>query len=320
MEKILKIGDLSAEKGQKISGEYKVAGTDLTVPVTLINGVGEGKVFLLTAGVHPDEYPGIQAALELKEELQPEQINGAVVIVPMLNYSGTVQKFGYKLPADGKNMNKVFPGSPDGSPAEKLAWAIHTDFHGVCDYNIDLHSGGEEEDMEPLIFFSMIGGEEQEKISHAMAAQTGVTYLVRSSSTNGEYGAASTKGLPSFLLERGGQGYYSAKEKDENKRDVLAVMKYLGIYNGEVAPAEKTPVDAWPAVYLEADFDGRWFFNFTHGDKVREGEVLGVIKNWMDDTVLAEYKAPFDGVVLYHTTSLSIKKGGALVAYGKLDW
>ena len=113
---------------------------------------------------------------------------------------------------------------------------------------------------------------------------------------------------------------YDAKEKDENKRDVLAVMKYLGIYRGEVAPAAVTPVDAWPAVYLEADCDGRWFPNFTHGDKVREGQVLGVIKNWMDDTVVAEYKAPFDGVVLYYTTSLSIKKGGALVAYGKLDW
>lgn len=319
MKKLFKIGTLEAAPGQKLQGIYEVAGAGLTLPVTIINGSADGKAFLLTAGVHPDEYPGIEAALELADELQPEQVRGAVVIVPMVNYSGAVAKSGYTLPADGKNMNKVFPGDPNGSAAERLAYAIHTDFHSVCDYNIDLHSGGEEEAMEPLIFFSAIGGPEQEKISHNMAKQTGVTYLVRSTSSNGEYGAASSRGLPSFLLERGGCGVWSREETDADKRDVCAVLKYLGILDMDVPPAARQPRDAYPAVYLEAGFDGRWFPAAKPGEKVREGAPLGEIRSWLSGEVLAQYSAPFDGVVLYETVSLSVRKGGALVAFGKTE-
>ena len=100
MKKILKIGTLEARAGEKVHGFYSVAGTDLTIPVTLINGSGEGKVLLLTAGVHPDEYPGIAAAIQLSQELQPEEIHGGVVIVPMTNYSGFQAKKGSHIPAD----------------------------------------------------------------------------------------------------------------------------------------------------------------------------------------------------------------------------
>ena len=152
MKKILKIGTLEARAGEKVHGFYSVAGTDLTIPVTLINGSGEGKVLLLTAGVHPDEYPGIAAAIQLSQELQPEEIHGGVVIVPMTNYSGFQAKKGSHIPADGKNLNRLFPGDPNGTEGDRLAWAITQDFHSVCDYNIDLHSGGIDEEMKPLIF------------------------------------------------------------------------------------------------------------------------------------------------------------------------
>ena len=85
MKKILKIGALEAQAGQKVHGVYSVEGTDMVIPVTLINGTGEGKVLLLTAGVHPDEYPGIAAAIQLSNELRPEDISGGLVIVTMAN-------------------------------------------------------------------------------------------------------------------------------------------------------------------------------------------------------------------------------------------
>ena len=92
MKKILKIGALEAQAGQKFTAFIPLRDRYGQVPVTLINGTGEGKVLLLTAGVHPDEYLGIAAAIQLSNELRPEDISGGLVIVPMANYSGFLAK------------------------------------------------------------------------------------------------------------------------------------------------------------------------------------------------------------------------------------
>lgn len=317
MEKVLRIGELSAAAGEKVHGFYQVEGTDLTMPVTLINGKGEGKVLLLTAGVHPDEYPGIAAAIQLSNELDPERICGGVVILPMTNYSGFLAKKGSCVPADGKNLNRLFPGDPNGTEGDQLAYAITKDFHSVCDYNIDLHSGGIDEQMKPLIFFSVMGGPEIEEISRQMALSCSVSYIVRSTATNGEYSSAVLRGLPSLLLERGGNGYWCQEETDADKRDVLAVLKTLGIFSGEVSPAEK-PVEIAVTKYYTADDTGCWYPCFKPGDKVKKGELLGEIRDHRDQ-VLSGYYAEFDGVVLYQTSSLAILKNKALVAFGQLN-
>lgn len=317
MKKILKIGALEAQAGQKVHGFYSVEGTDMVIPVTLINGTGEGKVLLLTAGVHPDEYPGIAAAIQLSNELRPEDICGGLVIVPMANYSGFLAKKGSHIPEDGKNLNRLFPGNPNGTAGDRLAWAITKDFHEACDYNIDLHSGGIDEEMKPLIFFSVMGGSEMEEASRQMALACSVSYIVRSTATNGEYSSAVLHGLPSILLERGGNGFWSQEETDADKRDVRAVLKTLGILNSEVAPAPK-PVEIAVTKYYESNDTGCWYPCFRPGDKVKKGALLGEIRDHRDE-VLSRYYAEFDGVVLYQTSSLSILKNKALVAFGQLD-
>ncbi len=120
------------------------------------------------------------------------------------------------------------------------------------------------------------------------------------------------RGLPSLLLERGGNGYWCQEETDADKRDVLAVLKTLGIFSGEVSPAEK-PVEIAVTKYYTADDTG-----FKPGDKVKKGELLGEIRDHRDQ-VLSSYYAEFDGVVLYQTSSLAILKNKALVAFGQLD-
>ena len=317
MKKTLRIGNLEAAPGQKVQGVYTVEGTQLTMPVTLINGAEEGKVLLLTAGVHPDEYPGIAAAIQLAQELQPEQLCGGVVIVPMVNYSGFLAKKGPHLPADGKNLNRLFPGNANGTEGDRLAYAIARDFYSVCDYNIDLHSGGIDEEMTPLIFFSVMGGAEIEEISRRMAKSCSVRYIVRSTATNGLYSAAVLQGLPSILLERGGNGYWCQEQTQADKRDVCAVLHTLGILKEAVPPA-KEPEEIETAKYYEAEATGCWYPCFRPGDKVKQGELLGEIRNERDE-VLSRCVADFDGVVLYETSSLSILKGKALVAFGKQE-
>ncbi len=115
MKKILKIGALEAQAGQKVHGFYSVEGTDMVIPVTLINGTGEGKVLLLTAGVHPDEYPGIAAAHPAIRRTAARRY------LRRLGYrsDGQLQRFPgeKKDPTSrrtGKNLNRLFPGNPNG--------------------------------------------------------------------------------------------------------------------------------------------------------------------------------------------------------------
>lgn len=128
--------------------------------------------------------------------------------------------------------------------------------------------------MKPLIFFSVMGGSEMEEASRQMALACSVSYIVRSTATNGEYSSAVLHGLPSILLERGGNGFWSQEETDADKRDVRAVLKTLGILNSEVAPAPK-PVEIAVTKYYESNDTGCWYPCFRPGDKVKKGGAAG---------------------------------------------
>ena len=83
---------------------------------------------MITAGIHSAEFVGIQAAIELAEELKPENIRGTVVILPLVNRSGFEHRTMSMVYEDGKNLNRVFPGNPEGSTAEKLAYTVFREF------------------------------------------------------------------------------------------------------------------------------------------------------------------------------------------------
>src|ERR671932_218745 len=84
-----------------------------------IVGPGPGLTFLLTAGIHAAEYTGTLAALRLARQVQPEHVRGSIVIIPLLNRPGFFERSVYVNPEDGQNLNRAFPGKPDGSWGER---------------------------------------------------------------------------------------------------------------------------------------------------------------------------------------------------------
>mgnify|MGYP000361620246 FL=1 len=96
------------------------------MPATVICGVKDGPTILITAGIHSAEYVGIQAAMELAKEFQPEELKGNVIIVPLVNVSGFEHRTMSLVYEDGKNLNRVFPGDPEGTAADRIAYTIVT--------------------------------------------------------------------------------------------------------------------------------------------------------------------------------------------------
>ena len=132
---------LTARSGEKVQGYFAGPDGEKTIPICLIHGTKPGKTVLLTAGVHACEYPGAAAVMELCRELEPSQVSGRLILVPMLNVSSFYERLPFVVKEDGKNLNRMFPGDPQGSYSQQLAAQIQRELHAKADYLIDIHSG-----------------------------------------------------------------------------------------------------------------------------------------------------------------------------------
>ena len=98
---------------------------------------------------------------------------------------------------DGKNLNREFPGNPDGTEMERLAWAVSQELQPVADYYIDLHSGDDYEKLTPYVYYAGAAAEEVVSFSRQMAEQVDVPYMVKSNvASGGSYNYAASQGIP----------------------------------------------------------------------------------------------------------------------------
>ena len=164
---MIKIDDWVIEKGEKAQGKIKITGYGIAMPATVICGVEDGPTVLITAGIHSAEYVGIQAAMELAKEFQPEELKGNVIIVPLVNVSGFEHRTMSLVYEDGKNLNRVFPGDPEGTAADRIAYTIVTKLFSIADYYIDLHSGDGFEQLHPYVYYVGVVDEKQQR-SHCI--------------------------------------------------------------------------------------------------------------------------------------------------------
>lgn len=107
--------------GKTVKDHIHVEGTQLHVPHVLLCGEQAGPTVLISAGIHNAEYVGIQAAIELSNELDVTNLRGKVIILPLANRSGFENRTISRVYEDGKNLNRVFPGNREGSEADRLA-------------------------------------------------------------------------------------------------------------------------------------------------------------------------------------------------------
>ena len=174
---MIKIDDWVIEKGEKAQGKIEITGCGMAMPATVICGVEDGPTILITAGVHSAEYVGIQAAMELAKEFQPEELKGNVIIIPLVNVSGFEHRTMSMVYEDGKNLNRVFPGDPEGTAADRIAYTMVTKLFSITDYYIDLHSGDGYEQLHPYVYYVGVVDEETAEKSLHMARPVSYTHL-----------------------------------------------------------------------------------------------------------------------------------------------
>ena len=256
MSDTLSVCGLTICRGSKLRTMLPVPGTEIEIPLTIINGAFDGPTLLVTAGIHGGEYPGIAAAMELGRSLDPQEIHGSLIMLHPVNIQGFWARREFIVPEDGKNLNRVFPGNPDGTLSEKTAGLISSSFFPLADFYVDLHSGDIHESLHPYVYYPGQPTEELAAKARSVAKVLNVEYMVRSMATGGAYNYAASTGLPSLLIERGGAGLCLHEDIEEYKSDLKNIMRKLGLLNEPVKPRRYIPRDVTDIIYLEAQETG----------------------------------------------------------------
>lgn len=276
------------------------------IPFGLIEGARPGPCLLVTAGVHGSEFCSIEAALRLLRT-RPEDISGTLLVLPVLNMRGFRERAIYVMPEDGRNLNRMFPGRPDGSVSERLAdWLVTRVFPQVDAY-LDLHGGDLDEALAPFSLFPA-----GSVAARALAVAFGLPVAVSAGGEGYTINAAHRVGVPGIIAEVSGNGLWDEAGVGQLSTGIARVMRHLGMQEGVVEPL---PVRAMTMWVPTAPADGLWYSARQVAETVAAGDILGEIRD-LFGAVLAMVRSETSGIVLYRLTSLSVNQGEALLGVG----
>lgn len=282
-------------------------------------GQEAGPTFLLTAGIHAAEYTGVLAAIRLQHLLEPRNVAGTIVIVPLLNQPGFYERSIYVNPEDNQNLNRAFPGNPEGTWSERFAHHLLQDLVVKCDYLVDMHAGDLIEDLEPFVIYNEVGDARVDDASRRMADAYGLRWASKGRPTGERpgllYAAAAEHGVPAITPESGRCGLVEEDAIQRHVDGVSNVWRTLGLLRDAPPTTPPPPRMLSRFEWLRSDHQGIFVCRVRVSDQVHAGDLLGEMIDLFGNR-LAEVRAPVDGVVLFTVTSPAIKQGGLLLGIG----
>jgi predicted deacylase len=311
----ISIGPVAAVPGTRATGLVRVdvGGTTLAVPVAIVHGARPGPRVAVTAGIHGAEYVSIAALREVVLGLDPETVSGSVVAVLTASPAAFAARAIYVNPLDGLNLNRQFPGDPEGSPTQRLAHWLTNEVIRGADVFVDMHCGDMNEALDSFTGILATGNAELDARSRELAMAYGLRYLLVSKTMGSTLGAAASFGIPGVLGEVGGQGLWPTEHVALHAAGFRRVLKAAGVIAD--APAtpglttESLPNEAW----MRSTTTGYWDPAVAVGDRITAGTVVGEVQDAFG-AVLERPTAPQDGVVIFLVSTLAMNAGDPLLA------
>jgi predicted deacylase len=289
----------------------------LEIPYFDIRGRADGPRLTVLAGIHGAEYTSMAAAREFVSGLDVATVAGRIVVVPVVNVPAFWARSAFVVPADGKNLNRSFPGDPAGSYTEVLAHHVFRTLILGSDYLLDMHAGDLPEALEPFTLFEESA---VESTARDMARSYGLAHCVRQASAGRTVGGstsacAADAGIPAIVAESGQNGLVQREAVDRHLAGLRNLARFVGVLDG--APEEQRPVqhhEGWH--WLRTERAGWWQPVVTTGAAVQAGELLGTVSDVWGE-VFAEIVAPEAGTLLFLTTSPAVADDGLLLGLAR---
>lgn len=183
------------------------------IPVSVFRGDKDGPTLALIAGTHGYEYAPMVALQHVGRRINPKDLSGTLIMVHVANMPSFHQRTIYYGPVDGKNLNRAYPGKPDGTLSERIAHIITTQVIEKADYVIDMHSGDGNEALRPYIYMPRTGDLQLDAKIKSMALAFGIDHIVIDERPVSAPDAtvftdmtALSRGIPSMTTEAGQLG------------------------------------------------------------------------------------------------------------------
>jgi N-alpha-acetyl-L-2,4-diaminobutyrate deacetylase len=285
------------------------------IPIAVARN-GKGPTALLTGANHGEEYEGPVALMDLASSLDAKRLSGRVIIVPALNYPA-FRNATRTSPIDKGNMNRSFPGRPDGTVTEKIADYFTRTLLPMADVVVDIHAGGKTLDFVPFACAHRLPDKSQEKACVAAMEAFNAPYsmmLLEIDSVGMYDSTAEEMGKVFVSTELGGGGSSTARSNAIAKRGIRNVLIQTGILKGEIDHRPSIRLDMPSGdCFIFSEHDGLFELCVDLGENIRKGDVIA--KVWPPDrTGLSPvaYRAKLDGMLVGRHFPGLIKAGDCL--------
>jgi len=265
-------------------------GVPVSTPVLVINGAEPGPTLCLTAAVHGDELNGIEMVRRVMHDMEPDKVSGTIIGVPIVNVQGF--HGGSRDLPDRRDLNRYFPGNPNGSAAARIAHSFFVNIVAHCDALIDLHTGSNERANLPQIRADLRNPDVV-----TLTQGFGSIVILHSTPEIGTLRHAATRaGIPAVTLEAGGPSQLELSEVRQGVKGIESLIASLGITRKVNLWGDPEPV-YYRSSWVRADNGGILLADVGLGSTVRKGDLLGTITDPMNNSQIV-VRSPYSGRII----------------------
>jgi predicted deacylase len=265
-------------------------GVTVSTPVLVVNGTHPGPTLCLTAAIHGDELNGIEMVRRVMHQLSPNKISGTIIGIPIVNVQGF--RRGSRYLPDRRDLNRYFPGNPNGSSAARIAHSFFTNVISHCDALVDLHSGSFERVNLPQIRADLRNPDVV-----TLTEGLGSMVILHNTPTVGTLRYAATRaGIPCVTVEAGGPSQLELSEVKLGVKGIETLINSLGMVKKRRYWGQPEPV-YYRSSWVRADNGGILLADVSLGSTVSKGDLLGSITDPMSN-VRIELRSPYAGRII----------------------
>jgi predicted deacylase len=290
-----KLGNFARGRKHSLDLEFMVGDRQLSIPILLFRGAREGKVLTVLAGIHGDEYEGVRAILDISMDLNPAEMSGDLLAVPVANltalWAGTRTS-----PLDSTDLARSFPGDLESSPTRALAYYLANAVIAPANLLLDLHSGGIKYTMPTMIGFD---SRDQRGCDAARAFGAPVMWGHPVLAPGRTVSFAAERNIPWLYTEARGAGRIHPDDLQVFRQGILNLLKYLSILPGQPvsSPVEcNLQGDGSFEISVRSTREGFLVSSVQLLQAVKEGQELGRLVDFHGNTI-ETFLAPSDGLL-----------------------
>lgn len=277
-------------------------------PILVLNGATPGPTLCLTGAVHGDEINGIEIIRQVFFDLDPLELSGVLLGVPIVNQMGFRLASRY-LP-DRRDLNRYFPGDPKGSSASRIAHAFFTEVIVHCDALVDLHTGSFHRTNIPQLRADM-GDEKVNQLVHGFG---GMIALHSKGAAGTLRRAAVDADIPAVTIEAGEPMRIQKEVVDDGAQRIRNLMTNMGMYKRPLFWSTAEPLYL-NSRWVRSDEGGLLISSIELGDSVEPGDELGKVINPVNNETFP-LNSPFKGRVIGMAINQVVMPGYAVYHIG----